>query len=465
MLLIYLTVEFYFSDANLPFDKFLFTLSRKDPDGWVPLSVLTSFKRMRLYKDTLGMDQMVAVLRSSEKVQINSEGDKVRRVKELVPQKDQYDRSVYVKGFPIETETLQAEMEEFFGQFGEIASVRMRRDTSIKGKKPSFKGSVFVEFVDFDQMKAFISKGQTESEDDRPKFAESALKIMSKDDYCKMKMEEKGIDPSSIQRGGAPKTNGTINRNARFNAFKELDREARGLPSALGGESSDKKTKPSSNSGNAEEKKKQAQENRKNPLEFDFNDSKLTTNPDGTIVESGLVFPEQSVLAFMGAGEGGNWRDLKETLISIHPTSFVDFPQGAMEGAVGFKSTLSDEKLAEIIERNLTVGGKVVTWSRVDEEQAREFYLNRANFRAKILLDQREEREAGGGERSYNNRDGGRGGGRGGRGGSRGGSRGGHRGQRGGEGKRKREDGTSAPNREAGPPEVISTKKVKTEGE
>lgn len=424
---------------------------------------------MRAFKDILGIDKMVAVLRSSEEVQVNSEGDKVKRAKELVPQKDQFQRSVYVKGFPEETETLQAEMEEFFGQFGKIASVRMRRDLSIKGKKPPFKGSVFVEFVDFDEMKAFISKGTSDSEEDHPKFGEHALKIMSKEDYCKMKMDEKGIDPSTVQRGGGPKTNGSINKNARFNAFKELEREARGLPSALGEQSDNRSKTSSSKAEDAEEKKKRAQENRKNPLEFDFNGTKLTTTPEGTIEESSLSFPERSVVAFKGAGEGGNWRDLKETLISIHPTSFVEFPQGAVEGAVGFTSSLSEEKLAEIVERKLTVGGKVVDWSRVDEDQARKFYLNRANFRAKFLLDQREEREGGGGERSFN-RDGGRGGSRGGgrgrgnRGGGRGG-RGGHRGQRAGEGKRKREDGAFATTQETGPPEVVSTKKVKTDGE
>lgn len=43
-------VEFYFADANLPFDKFLFTLTRKDPEGWVPIETLASFKRMRPIK-------------------------------------------------------------------------------------------------------------------------------------------------------------------------------------------------------------------------------------------------------------------------------------------------------------------------------------------------------------------------------------------------------------------------------
>ena len=464
------TVEFYFSDANFPYDKFLFTLSRKDPEGWVPIATLTSFKRMRTIKDQLGMDKVVAILRSSEEIKVNSEGDKVRRARPLVPQKDQFERSVYVKGFPEETATLQAEMEKFFAQFGTIASVRMRRDQSVKGRKAPFKGSVFVEFTDFEQMKEFLAKGNLEDAEHRPKFQEQDLKIMSKEDYCNMKIAEKGIDSSRLQRGGAGGSSSKPNAgppgkgSARFNAFREMEREARGLPSALSEE------KPKAEG--ASERKARAKENRSKPLEFEFNKVKLSTNPDGTIVESMLTFPEKSVLAFKGAGEGGNWRDLKETLLSIHPTSFVEFPNGAVEGAVGFSSTLEEDKLAEIVNRAITVGGQVVEWSRVDEDRARKFYLDRANFRANFLIDQREAQEAEGktfnsdkphqhqngrGHTGNRGRGGGRGGGRG---------RGTHRSQRGGGGndKRKRDDGPSGVSAAAGgPPDIQSSKKAKTE--
>jgi len=418
---------------------------------------------MRGIKEQLGLEKIAELLRSSEEVQVNSEGDKVKRAKELVPQKDQFERSIYAKGFPEETETLQEEMEKFFAQFGKIASVRMRRDQSVKGKKAPFKGSVFVEFVEFDEMNAFLAKSNSENVEERPKFTKEQLKVMTKEDYCNMKMVEKGIDPKTVQRGVAGgsggKSSGPGNKNIRFNAFKELEREARGLPSAF---NETKETEKKSKAEEAEDRRKRAHENRSKPYEFDFNDAKVTTNPDGTIVESTLKFPERSVLAFKGAGEGGNWKDLKETLISIHPTSFVEFPQGAIEGAVGFKTTLEDGKMAEIVSRAITVGGKAVEWSRVDEDRARKFYLDRANFRAKHLIDQREEREAEGGSHFS----GGRGGGRGGRGrgGGRGG-RGGHRSQRGnGDFKRKRDDG-DGPKSSAqdAPPQIGSAKKPKTE--
>lgn len=90
-----LTVEFYFADANLPFDKFLFALTRKD-NGWVPIATLASFKRMRPIKDTLGVPRIAEVLRrSTELLEVDESGEKVRRKKELVPVTDAYQRSAY----------------------------------------------------------------------------------------------------------------------------------------------------------------------------------------------------------------------------------------------------------------------------------------------------------------------------------------------------------------------------------
>ncbi len=94
-------VEFYFHDSNLPFDKFLFTLTRKDPEGWVPIATIASFKRMRTIKELLGLDGIAEVLRTSkELLDVSEDGANVRRRKELVPVKDAFDRSGLRQGIP-----------------------------------------------------------------------------------------------------------------------------------------------------------------------------------------------------------------------------------------------------------------------------------------------------------------------------------------------------------------------------
>ncbi|TKY89862.1 hypothetical protein EX895_001159 [Sporisorium graminicola] len=438
-------VEFYFHDSNLPFDKFLFTLTRKDPEGWVPIATIASFKRMRAINDLLGLDGIADVLRQSKDLlDVSADGQNVRRRKELVPVKDAFDRSVYAKGFGEETETLQKELESFFSTFGKVNSVRMRRDMESTAKPKPFKGSVFVEFAEMEDRNKFLAQAATvEPEQDGGKgisFQDQQLSAMSKDAYVKMKMEEKGIDPSNnkINRGGdsAPK---------KFNAFKEMNKRER--------------------DGSREQRKKDDDKpKRSDPLEFEYNGKPLTTRPDGTVDPDAVTFPANSVLKFTGAGEGGNWKDLKDTLVTVHPTSFVEFPTGAVEGAVGFKEPLSDEKLAEIKSKNITVGGKVVEFARVDEETSKKFYIERANFRASFMLDRREQDSQRGGQRgngSYH-----RGGGRGGRGGKfgRGGGRGGF-GRAGGD-KRKRDNDNSNSNsnaRDDGAPPAIGSKKAKTE--
>lgn len=448
-------IEFYFSDTNFPFDKFLWTLSRKD-DGWVPISTLASFKRMRAIRDILGAERILEVLKPSKLLEVDTENQKVKRKKELVPQKDAYERSIYAKGFPAETETLQQEMEKFFGQFGRINAVRMRRED----KKPpkAFKGSVFVEFALLDEMNAFLEKAK--AEEGAVKFGDHPLLVMSKDEYCQMKMKEKGIDPSSARRGPpAGKSSGAksapMSRPGKFNAFVEMEREAKGLPSSeearaqqIGGYSGKRDPKPKAQ--------------RSDPLEFTFQDKQLTTRPDETVDPDEVAFPAQSVIAFEGAGDNGHWKELKEQLLLVAPTSFVEFGQGATAGAAGFKETLTDDQYNEIVGKAIQVGGKPITWSRVDEERAKQFYVDRANFRAKYLIDQREQGGNGPSRGGFGGRGGrgGRGGGRGGRGG-RGGGR--DHGARGGEKRKRNADEDVAGTKAGGSAPTLSSKKVKEE--
>lgn len=84
-------VEFYFSDANLPRDKFLWTQTQSDPkkEGWVPIATIASFKRMQRFRP---IEAVVDALRASkELLEVNEEGTHVRRKIPLVRQnKDQF---------------------------------------------------------------------------------------------------------------------------------------------------------------------------------------------------------------------------------------------------------------------------------------------------------------------------------------------------------------------------------------
>jgi lupus La protein len=72
-------VEFYFSDANLPRDKFLWTLTQSDPkkEGWVPIKQIASFKRMQRFQPVEAISN--ALRGSKELLEVNEDGSAVRR--------------------------------------------------------------------------------------------------------------------------------------------------------------------------------------------------------------------------------------------------------------------------------------------------------------------------------------------------------------------------------------------------
>ena len=82
-------VEFYFSDANLPRDKFLWNLTQSDPkkEGWVSIQQIASFKRMQRFKP---LENIVEALRTSkELLEVSEDGSSVRRKKPLVKPSDE----------------------------------------------------------------------------------------------------------------------------------------------------------------------------------------------------------------------------------------------------------------------------------------------------------------------------------------------------------------------------------------
>ncbi|KAK4058495.1 hypothetical protein OIO90_000657 [Microbotryomycetes sp. JL221] len=143
-------VEFYLSDSNLPFDKFLFSLYSasfhkprqvildtpiddsfklntlsstqgvssikhdRNHLGWIPFETLCSFKRMRDFlqpspKGLGSIDQLAQTLKDSKLVQAHQFGKQdqqdqgwyVRKTNELQKAPDVLERSAYAKGFPV----------------------------------------------------------------------------------------------------------------------------------------------------------------------------------------------------------------------------------------------------------------------------------------------------------------------------------------------------------------------------
>lgn len=206
--------EFYFSDSNLPMDKFLLQQVGGKDNKPVPIKLINSFKRMRRFQP---YEAVVAALQESTVLEVVDDDQIRRRVPLDITAESTRDeirvfedaampRTVYAKGFGKETESTQLDIEKLFEPFGPINSVRLRRAHPNK----VFKGSVFVEFATEEKAQAFLdaeTKPQWEGED---------LLIMGKKAYCDMKVQEiKDGKISASSRSGGHGTRGKFQSGGR----------------------------------------------------------------------------------------------------------------------------------------------------------------------------------------------------------------------------------------------------------
>lgn len=119
-------VEFYFSESNLPIDKFLLEETGGSENKPFPLKTLHTFKRMRHFQP---FSAVVEAVRNSEVLEVNDKDEVYRKVPldskftndakknaELLTSVSMA-RSIYAKGFGEETRTSVFDIEEFVNAF------------------------------------------------------------------------------------------------------------------------------------------------------------------------------------------------------------------------------------------------------------------------------------------------------------------------------------------------------------
>lgn len=113
-------IEYYFSDVNMVRDKFLKSEITKD-DGWIPLSVLITFKRLQSLTTDFKTIINALKMSSSGLMEINEAENKIRRHPERSLPNSQAElelalrnRTVYVKGFPKTVDLTIDQLISFF---------------------------------------------------------------------------------------------------------------------------------------------------------------------------------------------------------------------------------------------------------------------------------------------------------------------------------------------------------------
>lgn len=125
-------VEFYFGDANLPTDKFLMKAVRKDPDGWVDLSLIAGFARMKkLSKD---IEVIVAALQPSGLLELSEDRTQLRRTTPL-PAADTSARRTVV----VENLDRDVSIDSLTAKFRPCGAVKVRARVFLLATTPFFR--------------------------------------------------------------------------------------------------------------------------------------------------------------------------------------------------------------------------------------------------------------------------------------------------------------------------------------
>eukprot|EP00271_Cylindrocystis_brebissonii_P001055 TRINITY_DN112_c0_g1_i1.p1 TRINITY_DN112_c0_g1~~TRINITY_DN112_c0_g1_i1.p1 ORF type:complete len:901 (-),score=197.88 TRINITY_DN112_c0_g1_i1:167-2869(-) len=129
-------VEFYFSDQNLPTDNFLMKHVKKDSEGFVPISVVGTFRKVRSLLPrnaaqqqngvtSSGIALVASALRLSSELVVSDDGKRVRRRTPLpdMDLEEVYGRTVVAENLPAE-HSVEA-MEKLFSAVGKVKMVRV----------------------------------------------------------------------------------------------------------------------------------------------------------------------------------------------------------------------------------------------------------------------------------------------------------------------------------------------------
>ncbi|KAI0566586.1 RNA binding motif [Gracilaria domingensis] len=327
-------LEYYFSDSNLPRDKFLRAKTEENEKGYVAIPVLLSFKRLQ----ALGanVQNVIQAVRGSTVIGLDKAHASIRRLAPL-PEEDLFpQRAVFVKGWtPGTPEPTLEYFKELFAPSGAVLSVRVRRWKDEKGRH--FKGSVFVEMESAEAVERVQAEEYTITVTDEsgceveklllvlPVDEYFAQKQKEREAYQQRKKQERAKKPKRDRDG--PKTEGKVNDKATgLKAGTELEPDSNGNRSELTKDGKDRKITP------------------------------------------GLV------LRFEGFGADISREDIREAFEPHGDIAWVDFRIGDSEGYIRFANEGAAKVACEAMQELKTeFGGKVPTFS-VLEGEAEQLY-------------------------------------------------------------------------------------------
>ena len=309
-------MEYYFSDSNLPRDRFLRAKIEETPGGFVPISLFQSFNRIKSFDVSNAV--IAEVLKGSELLELGDGGDTVKRKGEMPEGLSNWRyRTLHVRGWPVDgVEPETEKVEGLFDKFGKILSVKMRRwqedSKFVEGKqRKHFKGSLFVEYDSAEAVEKAIKN----------KFR-IGMVVKDEEGKEKEKEEERELEVQSVDKW----------KKEKHEEYKKKREKKRAQLANEGDE------QMITVLANKDAKKGKAEFGEEGKKEF----------------VKGLI------LKFDGIGPEVSREDIKDILGAYGLIAFVQFDRGDAEGYVRFSVADAAEKVVDAFKsKSLMLGGKV----------------------------------------------------------------------------------------------------------
>ncbi|RVW69042.1 La-related protein 6B [Vitis vinifera] len=148
-------VEYYFSDVNLATTEHLMRFINKDPEGYVPISVVASFKKIKALVSS--HSQLATVLRNSTKLVVSEDGKKVRRLHPLTESDMEELQSRIVVAENLPEDHCHQNLMKIFSAVGSVKTIRTcQPQTSNGGASSAARSSKTDNMLFSNKLHAFV---------------------------------------------------------------------------------------------------------------------------------------------------------------------------------------------------------------------------------------------------------------------------------------------------------------------
>ncbi|KAL6641721.1 hypothetical protein ACP70R_019902 [Stipagrostis hirtigluma subsp. patula] len=147
-------VEYYFSDINLATTEHLMRFISKDPEGYVPMSVIAGFKKIKaLVHNNL---MLAATLRTSSKLVVSDDGKRVKRQQPFTESDLQELQSRIVVAENLPGDPSYQNLKKIFSAVGSVSSIRTCYPQTPNGTGPATNRSAKLDMLFANKLHAFV---------------------------------------------------------------------------------------------------------------------------------------------------------------------------------------------------------------------------------------------------------------------------------------------------------------------